>query len=341
VRTLMATIFCYSLFTFLCAFVTNIWQLAFLRVLCGLGIGGEQPVGAAYVAEAMPERRRVIAAGLMHTGYYFGFFFAAVANYFIGAAYGWRWMFIFGGIPALLIGLIRYGVRESPRWQRQAAAIPRHRRMHHSFTDLFSARLIRRTLVMSALFLTSIIGLWGGSVYVPTAVSQLAARAGYEAADAARLASYGSMILAIATIAGCVIAPFAAQRFGRRAAMAGFFAVMALSISTAFGYVFYLSSHALQWFLVSVVFLGLGGASFAMYSLWLPELYTTECRASAIAFISSAGRFVGVGMVFLLGQGISYFGSLGTPVALTAIVFLFGLAALALADETRGKPLPA
>ena len=58
-----------------------------------------------------------MAAGLMHTGYYFGFFFASVANYFIGANYGWRWMFIFGGIPALLIGFIRYGVRESTKWQ--------------------------------------------------------------------------------------------------------------------------------------------------------------------------------------------------------------------------------
>ena len=41
----------------------------------------------------------------MHTGYYFGFFLAALANYFIGANYGWRWMFILGGAPALLVGL--------------------------------------------------------------------------------------------------------------------------------------------------------------------------------------------------------------------------------------------
>src|SRR5437867_334130 len=44
VRALMLTIFCYSLFTFLCALVTNIWQLAVLRVFCGIGIGGEQPI---------------------------------------------------------------------------------------------------------------------------------------------------------------------------------------------------------------------------------------------------------------------------------------------------------
>ena len=85
VRALMLTILAYSLFTFLCGFVTNIWQLAVLRVLCGIGIGGEQPVGATYIAEEMPEDKRKMAAGLMHTGYYFGFFLAAIANYFIGA----------------------------------------------------------------------------------------------------------------------------------------------------------------------------------------------------------------------------------------------------------------
>ena len=85
VRALMLTILFYSLFTFMCGLVTNIWQLAILRVLCGIGIGGEQPVGATYIAEELDERTRKIGAGLMHTGYYFGFFFAAVANYFIGA----------------------------------------------------------------------------------------------------------------------------------------------------------------------------------------------------------------------------------------------------------------
>lgn len=63
VRALMLTILCYSLFTFLCGFVTTIWQLAVLRVLCGIGIGGEQPVGAAYIAEELSERQRKVGRG--------------------------------------------------------------------------------------------------------------------------------------------------------------------------------------------------------------------------------------------------------------------------------------
>ena len=119
VRALMLTILCYSVFTFMCGLVNNIWQLAILRIFVGLGIGGEQPVGTAYLAEELSESQRKIGAGLMHTGYYFGFFFASVANYFIGANFGWRWMFVFGGLPALLIGFIQFGVKESTKWKER------------------------------------------------------------------------------------------------------------------------------------------------------------------------------------------------------------------------------
>ena len=342
VRGLMLTILCYSLFTFLCGVVTNIWQLALLRVLVGIGIGGEQPVGAAYLAEELSESQRKIGAGLMHTGYYFGFFFASVANYFIGANFGWRWMFIFGGLPALFIGFIRYSVRESAKWNERFGDNVRARpKMRESFAAIFSPTYRRRTLVMSGLFLTSIIGLWAGSIYVPTAVSQLATRAGSSAADAARLASYGGMVLAIGTIVGCIAAPFIAERLGRRRAMAIFFATMGISIVVTFGYVFYLPAWAFSWLFVCILFLGIGGANFALYTLWLPEQYDTACRASAIAFISSIGRFVGVAMVFILADGIRSYGSLGVPVAVTALAFVFGLLILPLSEETRGKALPA
>jgi MFS family permease len=342
VRGLMLTILCYSLFTFMCGLTTNIWQLAILRILVGIGIGGEQPVGAAYLAEELNESQRKIGAGLMHTGYYFGFFFASVANYFIGANFGWRWMFIFGGVPALLIGFIRFGVTESARWQERFGHDARVRpKMSDAFSKIFSAAYLRRTLVMSGLFLTSIIGLWAGSIYVPTAVTQIAVRTGTAAADAARMASYGGMVLSLGTIIGCIAAPFIAERIGRRKAMALFFALLGVSIVIAFGYVFYLPASALSAFYVCVFFLGLGGANFALYTLWLPEQFTTDCRASAIAFISSVGRFVGVAMVFVLAEGIRSYGSLGVPVAMTAVVFLLGLFLIPLSEETKGKSLPA
>jgi len=123
VRTLTLTILCYSLFTFLGAVSTNIWQLAAFRLLAGLGIGGEWTLGGILVAEEWPEDRRKSGAGYMHTGYYFGIFLAAIANYTIGVNYGWRAMFVLGGTPALLVSLIRYGVKEPEKWKRKAASL--------------------------------------------------------------------------------------------------------------------------------------------------------------------------------------------------------------------------
>jgi MFS family permease len=336
IRTLMLTILCYSLFTFLCALVTDIWQLAACRILAGVGIGGEWSMGGTFVAEEWPEERRKVGAGYMHTGYYFGFFLAALANYFIGATFGWRAMFILGGTPALLVSFIRRSVHESERFERRKTSS-----MRSAFLALFSPTYARRTVLNSLFLLVSIVGLWAGSVYVPTSMIQLAARAGYSPADGARFASYGTMVLSIGTILGCIALPSLADRLGRRMTLGFYFLVMFLSISVGFGYVFYLTDGALAWFFLVLFLLGVGGANFAMYTLWLPEQYSTDCRASAFAFTTSVGRFVGAGITFLVGAGVAYFGTIGTPVALTSTAFLIGMLLAPFGEETRGKPLPA
>jgi len=339
VRTLTLTILCYSVFTLLCGLVSNVWQLAALRVLAGIGIGGEWSMGGTFIAEEWPEDRRKAGGGYMHTGYYFGFFLAALANYVVGARYGWRWMFVVGGTPALLVTFIRYGVRESAIWQRREAA-RQHPPMGEAFRRIFSPLYARRTLLNSLYLLVSIIGLWAGSVYVPTSVREIAAREGYNAAAATRLASYGTMVLSAGTILGCVVLPPLAERFGRRMTLGLYFVLMFVSIAAGFGYVFYLPD-ALGPFFVVLFLLGLGGANFAMYTIWLPEQYATECRGSAFAFATSVGRFAGAGITFLVGAGVAHYGTVGTPVALTSIAFVIGLLLLPFGEETRGQPLPA
>src|SRR5215831_11425717 len=219
VRALILTILFYSVFTFFCGVVTNIWQLGVLRILCGIGLGGEQPMGGTFVAEEWPEDRRKMGAGYMHTGYYFGFFLAALANYVIGTNFGWRWMFVLGGTPALLVGWIQSGVHESAGWKAKFENPAARPRMRDSFAALFNPRFSRRTITMSLLFTVSIIGLWAGSIYVPTAVTQIALREGHTAGEAARLASYAGAVLSIGTIIGCLLAPILAEAVGRRVAM--------------------------------------------------------------------------------------------------------------------------
>ena len=340
VRTLMFTILCYSLFTFLCCIATNVWELAAFRLLAGVGIGGEWTLGGIFVAEEWPEDRRKQGAAWMHTGYYFGTFLAAIVNYTIGAKYGWRAVFAVGGTPALLVAFIRYGVAEPHRWQHRMDQLGQAFTARKAFFTLFGDEYRRRTLLNAAFLLVSMIGLWAGSVYVPSSVTYLAGRAGMSAAEGARVASYATMLLSIGTILGCLAMPWLAETLGRRGALGFYFVLMFVFIVFGFGYAFYLPTNALPWFMASLFFLGIGGANFALYTLWLPEQYRTECRASAFAFATSVGRFAAAGITFLVGAGVQYFQTIGTPVALTSVAFLIGLALLPWGEETKGKALP-
>jgi MFS family permease len=333
VRTLMLTILCYSIFTFTGALATNIWQLAAFRLLAGIGIGGEWTLGGTFVAEEWPEDRRKMGAGWLQTGYYFGLLIAAALNATVGAHFGWRAMFIIGGLPAFLVVFIQYGVREPERWKPAQSA-------KSAIKMLFGKEYRRRTILNAAYLLISITGLWASTVYVPSAVTFLANKAGDSAAQAARWSSLATVVIAVGTILGCIAIPPLAERYGRRWTLGLYFAIMFLTIALGFGYAFYLEQDALLWFMVILFFQGFGGGNFAMYSLWLPEQYRTECRASAFGFATSAGRFVGAGITFLVGAGVSSMNTIGTPVALTSLAFLAGLILLPFGVETKGEKLP-
>ncbi len=99
VLTLALTIVCYSLFTFLGAVAKNVWMLAAFRLLAGIGIGGEWTLGSTFIAEALPDRRRAMGAGVLTGGFYLGMFFAALVNHTVGSRFGWRAVFAVGGAP--------------------------------------------------------------------------------------------------------------------------------------------------------------------------------------------------------------------------------------------------
>jgi MFS family permease len=340
-RTLMLTILWFSLFTLLAALSTGVWSLALFRFLAGIGIGGEWSIGASLISEEWPEERRTWGVCLMHTGYYIGFLLAAVANYFIGSRYGWRYMFVVGGAPAILVAFFYNRVHEPTRWKAKQAELGEKLTMLHAFLELFSPLYRRRTILNSLYLVASIVGLWAGSSYVPAAVTYIAARTGESAMNAARLASYSTALLGIGTVLGALATPLLAKYLNRRATLAVFFVLMLVFLWLSFGHVFYMEKDAVFWFIVCTFFLGLGGANFVVYSFWLPEQYSTECRVSAFAFATNIGRFAGAGFTFLVGAGIRHFGTLGTPVALTSAVFAVGLLLLPFGEETKGKPLPA
>src|SRR5215475_11919288 len=334
-RVLAATIFVYAIFTGAAALSQTVWQLGLFRLLAGIGIGGEWALAGTYVAEAWPEDRRKMGAGYLQTGYYAGFFLASALNYTIGARFGWRAMFLCGFIPVVVSVLTLRRVKEPERWKRHESEAKRA----HPLAEIFSAKYRKRTLVNSALLTVAIIGLWAGAVYEPAAITTLAKRAGILAPPAAKLVSVATGVLSIGTILGCVCLPIFAERWGRKTTVALYFAGMMVTIPLAFGWAFYVD-NGLTPFIVILFFMGFAGGSFAAFSLWLPEQYDTRVRATAFAFSTSVGRFVGAAVNFLIASMVLRMGTLGTPVALTAIAFAVGILIIPLAIETTGQTLP-
>jgi MFS family permease len=335
-KVLAATIFTFAIFTGLAATSHTVWELGIYRFLAGVGIGGEWALAGTYVAEAWPEDRRKMGAGYLQTGYYAGFFMAAALNYTIGATFGWRAMFLVGIVPVIVSIVVLLRVKETEKWQKVEATVVKQA---SSLRSIFSAQYRQRTIVATVLLTVAIIGLWAGAVYEPSAVIQLATKAGMTKADASKTASIATGLLSIGTIIGCLALPPMAERIGRKLTLAVYFVGMAVSIALAFGWAFYLENGLVP-FIALLVVLGFFGGNFALFSLWLPEQFETRVRATAFAFCTSIGRFFGAIVNFGIGAMVLHMKTLGVPIALTAIAFVIGLAVIPFAPETKGQDLP-
>lgn len=334
-KVLAATIFTFAIFTGLSATAHSVYELAIYRFLAGIGIGGEWALAGTYVAEAWPEDRRKMGAGYLQTGYYAGFFLAAALNYTIGVHFGWRAMFLTGAVPVVIAIMVLLRVKEPEKWKKAEARVVHAKPL----AEILGPSYRRRTWVACVLLTIAIVGLWAGAVYEPSAVIQLALKSGMDKAGAIKTASIATGLLSIGTILGCLALPPLAERIGRRKTLALYFAGMAVSIAGSFGWAFYLP-NGLMPFIAWLFALGFFGGNFALFSLWLPEQFETRVRATAFAFCTSFGRFIGAGVNFLLGAAVLHTHTLGLPVALTAIVFVVGMFVIPLAPETRGEVLP-
>jgi SHS family lactate transporter-like MFS transporter len=116
---LMVDVTFYSVVGFLCAFAPNYTVLLVLRLLYGIGMGGEWGLGAALAMEKVPAERRGYFSGVLQQGYALGYLCAALLFLFVHSSLGlsWRWLFAFSIVPAMVSLLIRSRVRESEVWE--------------------------------------------------------------------------------------------------------------------------------------------------------------------------------------------------------------------------------
>ncbi|MGZ8940737.1 MAG: MFS transporter, partial [Limisphaerales bacterium] len=132
VRAMAISILTYSMFTALGYFAQSPEHLAIFRFIAALGMGGEWSLGVALVMECWPEKLRPLMAGFIGAAANVGFLLVAlVARTWTVTQDSWRWMFLVGALPAILVFLIRLFVPESEKWK--AVASPNNRPLREVF----------------------------------------------------------------------------------------------------------------------------------------------------------------------------------------------------------------
>ncbi|MBY0396080.1 MAG: MFS transporter, partial [Thermoleophilia bacterium] len=179
------TILIYSIFSGLTFFATELWQVAALRFLVALGVGGEWSVAAALVAEVFPTRARAHASGIFHATSVLGTWMAALAGLLVGSQ--WRYAYVAGVLPALLVLWVRTGVDEPARWRKADAGPRRLGRFRDLLGDRRWARPALLGLVLAAVGMGTF---WGVGVAGQDLAQEMLLRNGATAEQAAESAKF-------------------------------------------------------------------------------------------------------------------------------------------------------
>ena len=351
-RMMMIAILAYSVMTGLSAISFNWWSFAILRFLVGIAVGSEWATGSSMMAELWPDRARGKGAGLMQCGLGIGFFIASLVWLFVAplGPDSWRYMYLIGVLPALLTLWIRRSIPESELWEQakakrdaakqrkdsgQALSTTDEQLTKFTLTDLFTDPVTRKsTIIVFLMSLTTTVGFWSISTWVPQFVGSIAGSSGLQAAQ---WASYAGMAYTAGSITGYIAFGFLADAIGRKPVTIAFFALAFLLTPVLF-----FGTSDLRWLLVlAFVNAVFSNGQYTWMPVWLPELYPTRMRATALAFAFNAPRFIAFLGPFLAGTMIVAFGGYGKAAMVLASIYILGIAVAPFLPETKGKPLPA
>jgi MFS transporter, SHS family, lactate transporter len=272
--TLMWNIVAYSVLEMASGFAPSMASLLIVRALFGVAMGGEWGVGSALTMETIPASSRGFVSGLLQAGYPSGYFLASLAVYLFYDKLGWRYMFVLGALPALLVFFIRRGIDESPAWKEQLQA-PR--------VGLFTVLRRRWKLALYAVALMTAFNFFSHGSQDAYPNLFLKVQHGFDT----KLGSIMTAVANIGAICGGLFFGYLSQRIGRRRAImtAALIALPALPF-WAFGSTpVILAAGA---FFVQIAVQGAWG----VIPVHLNELSPPEIRATFPGFIYQLGNLL-------------------------------------------------
>ena len=337
VKTLMATILLYSLFTGLNSFSTSTADFYTFRFLTGMGVGGAFAAAVTLLADTMPDHARPLVLGLFQASSVLGNLTAAGVSMGLGAlqengtfagqtAFGfavvpWRLMFLLGVIPGLLVVVVQARLREPEKWlQARASGVKKA----GSYGELLGNPHWRRHALLGlVLALSGVIGLWGIGFFSPDLQQYVAepqykreaVEKGLATAEQARLnqlpdaakkyvngqKAYWAGITSLVQNTGAFFGIFAfsyvTTLIGRRLAFGFFFLTAGLATAGVF---LYLNTWSdIFWMIPVMGFFQL--ALFGGYAIYFPELFPTRLRSTGTSFCYNVGRLIAAAGPYALG----------------------------------------
>lgn len=348
------TILVYSAFTCVSALSQTWWQLALFRFLVAMGVGGEWAVASALVAEVFPRRARAWSLGIFHASSVLGTYLAVIAGIFLvgNPDLGWRWGFVVGALPALLIIWVRRSLKEPERWQQSRTEVAADKTGRTGgMSELFRSWL-GHTVIGVSLAAVGLATFWGVHVYgkdrLRNAVeeryiaseSATQDRAAILEANTQSLKNWEMLGMFLVTTGGglglVAFGPLS-EHLGRRGAFLLYHVgglISALVLFQALDEV-----NELLVFLPVFGFLTLG--MHAGYAIYFPELFPTRLRSTGAGFSFNVGRILAAPILFLAGWMQKDWGyTMSQACSLLSLLFLGGVVLLLFAPETRGQELP-
>ena len=350
-KMMIISILAYSIMTGLSSFAWDFWSFAILRFLVGVAVGSEWATGSSMMAELWPDNARGKGAGLMQCGLGLGFFIASVTWLYVSpmGPDAWRYMYLIGVLPALLTLWIRRTIPESELWEevnkKRIAAINLQKNGNElnddqsklakfTLVDLFTDKSLRKqTIVIFLMSLTTTVGFWGISTWVPPFIASIAGASGKLAPQ---WASYAGMAYTAGSVTGYIAFGFLADKFGRKPVTITFFLISLIMTP-----VFFFLTKDLTWLLMlAFITAAFANGQYTWMPVWIPELYPTRIRATALAFAFNAPRFIAFLGPLLAGSMIVAFGGFGKAAMVLASIYILGILVTPMLRETKGQSLP-
>lgn len=332
--TVMLSVGLYGVFNFLCGTANSITELYIYRGLVGLSLGGLWPATMSLLSEIWPAKSRGAAVGTLHSGWSLGMFMSAAFAYYLIPLYGWRGMFYATAVPAVIAFLsLAFFAKESPVWQesrklKKESAV--NSKEASPLVKLLSGKNLKTAMLGLGVSAFGQFGWWVLFTFLPTYMDR---QLGLGITKGAEFMIWTS----IGALAGYISFGYLSDYYGRRIVFAGFCISMALMIPV---FIVAVSQSGLAYLPIVALVLGYSTGYYGGYGAIYAEMFTTDIRATGIAFCQNMGRlaiFVGPLLIPYLIPRIGF--NLAIGVASLSLVIAAGI--VMLLKETKGIDITA